>query len=310
MRRFPVGTCLVLALALVAAGRWDAALPAADAPKKSDKVVVLVPLTGGVEQEQLAEDMKAGKCTDFEVVQRLKPVLDLKVTAVAEPKTLEVTRGSYLATQVQAQRDGKEEKINLFVSTPLKAGTRLDDFTYRGTVQAEFQSAVVGVGRVPLYVFEAAPPAAKRAEAPAAPDRPADPETTTLERPANPELLGGLNARDEAGRDRAVARLIAMGADGVPTLRDGLKSRDVEVRVKAAAALGKLGQAGKAAVPALVTALKDSSAAVRRQAAVSLAAIGLGARDAAPALTGLLRDSDREARALAAFALEKVRAGK
>src|SRR5262249_12491593 len=107
MRQLLVRTCLVSALALLAALPGGAADPARPngLAKKSDKVVVIVPLIGGAEAEKLGEDLRAGKFSDFETTQRLSPVFDLKITAVAEPRIVDVVRGTYLATQVRAQRD-------------------------------------------------------------------------------------------------------------------------------------------------------------------------------------------------------------
>jgi hypothetical protein len=126
------------------------------------------------------------------------------------------------------------------------------------------------------------------------------------EKPHDPRLLAGLGAADEATREKTVAALLKMKAEAVPTLREGLRASVPAVRLRAAAALGKLGADAKEGVPALAAALKDPSAEVRRQAALSLGAIGPAAREAVKALTEVLRDADREARLLAAYALERV----
>jgi HEAT repeat protein len=96
---------------------------------------------------------------------------------------------------------------------------------------------------------------------------------------------------------------IAKRTEGVPVLADALRDRDTDVRITAAAALGKFGRAARPAVPALSDALKDSNAEVRAYAAAALHHIGPEAKPAVGALLEALSNSDPTRRAHAAYAL-------
>lgn len=151
-------------------------------------------------------------------------------------------------------------------------------------------------------------PVAVKPKDPVKPVDPMNPDKPpVVARPAaDAALLQELGGKDEAAREKAVEKLVAQGAAAVPTLQEGLKADAMDVRVRAAGALGKLKGKAKEAVPALIEALKDRAPEVRREAAAALAALGPDARDAEAALTDLLQDSDREVRLLAAYALEKL----
>jgi HEAT repeat protein len=86
----------------------------------------------------------------------------------------------------------------------------------------------------------------------------------------------------------------------VALLLKALLSREAQVRLEAAEALGKLGPDARAAVPALVAALKEKSAALREAAGQALGKIGA---DAVPALVELLKGEDAAQRLLAAQVL-------
>ena len=83
-----------------------------------------------------------------------------------------------------------------------------------------------------------------------------------------------------------------------------IKSKNVEVRVDAAEALGQI---GPAAIMALIQALKDKGdSSVRYWPAKALAQIGPKAKAAVPALAQALKDEDEWVRANAAEALGRI----
>ena len=94
--------------------------------------------------------------------------------------------------------------------------------------------------------------------------------------------------------------------DILPDLIDGLRDGQSPVRVRAAQALGILGDKAVAAVPALIEALKDEESYVRQWAAAALGSIGPKTRTAIPALTEALLDDDQFVRDEASKALDRV----
>ena len=91
-----------------------------------------------------------------------------------------------------------------------------------------------------------------------------------------------------------------MAIDDVEKAVLQLQDPDVEVRSRAAEALGKIGPEAAAAVPALTTALQDPDVDVRMEAAWALGCIGPEAAAAAPALSNALQDPVVDVRSEAA----------
>jgi HEAT repeat protein len=79
-------------------------------------------------------------------------------------------------------------------------------------------------------------------------------------------------------------------------------------RLAAAAAIGQLGQAGKA-LPVLVAAMKDPQDATRIQAVAALELLGAAARPAEPTLRAATTDSSEYVKRISARALEKLQGG-
>jgi len=80
-------------------------------------------------------------------------------------------------------------------------------------------------------------------------------------------------------------------AEGLPALVAKLQAEKPEVRMEAAAAIGRLGPQAKAAAPALLAAFpQEKDPFARRAMIVALGAIGPEARQAAPALVAAVRD--------------------
>jgi len=104
---------------------------------------------------------------------------------------------------------------------------------------------------------------------------------------------------------RAAHALGTIGERGVPALARGLKSPESETRWKAACGLTVAGSAAREASPALINALLDANALVRQQAAVALGR--MGARDAIAALKARQREEgDPMAREAIAGALHML----
>jgi HEAT repeat protein len=95
-------------------------------------------------------------------------------------------------------------------------------------------------------------------------------------------------------------------ADGVPRLKQALKSNDEKVRIGAMDALARLGPAAKGAVLDLANLLEDKSPPVRAHAARALRSIGADARDAAPRLAAMAADPDPNVRRMAIDALHAM----
>ncbi len=89
---------------------------------------------------------------------------------------------------------------------------------------------------------------------------------------------------------RAAKALGSLGEKGVPALERALRSSDPEHRWKAALGLYSAGPAAAAAAPALIAALKDSDALVRQYTAMAIGMAGL--REAIPALKARLADEE------------------
>ena len=100
--------------------------------------------------------------------------------------------------------------------------------------------------------------------------------------------------------------MVTVMPEVVPALIAALADADRDVRLGAAAALGKIGPAAAEAVPALITALADADGDVRRAAADALGKIGPAAAKAVPALIAALADADGTVRRAAADALGKI----
>lgn len=117
------------------------------------------------------------------------------------------------------------------------------------------------------------------------------------------------SGRDFSGlvRDAAPALHPKNAGEVVSVLVEALQDLDVEVRKKAALALGRIGPQAADAVPSLVRALQDQSLAVRRRAALALGDIGVAASSAILALRGAAwDDSDWGVRRAAALALQSI----
>ncbi|MBI5240310.1 MAG: HEAT repeat domain-containing protein [Elusimicrobia bacterium] len=92
-----------------------------------------------------------------------------------------------------------------------------------------------------------------------------------------------------------------------PELLRALKSRDQDVRMYAATALGQAGPGAAAAAQDLAAALADPAPIVRLAAARALGRIGPGAGKAKPALEAAVKDQDPEVGREAAKALRGIR---
>ena len=157
-----------------------------------------------------------------------------------------------------------------------------------------------------------------------------------------PEMVAALVARLRDDLVVADAAVRALGHGGPPAraaLEPLLASSDVEMRVRAYQAVGRLVATdpgawplvyaafrddmlrghvlwavakggGAVAVPGLVSALADEDARVRLGATSALRWMGPGARSAAPSLVAVVRDADERVRREAAFALAAVDPGR
>lgn len=116
------------------------------------------------------------------------------------------------------------------------------------------------------------------------------------------QLVVALGDGDRNVRVAVVGALREFGEPAAEPLVTVLKDSCVDVREKAAEALGELGDA--LAVGPLIAALRDSNQGVRMMVASALGKLG-DARAVGP-LIAALRDSDRDVRATAAGALGKL----
>jgi hypothetical protein len=85
-------------------------------------------------------------------------------------------------------------------------------------------------------------------------------------------------------QETAADALGRIGAPAVPALMEALQSSDVQVRVKAADVLGRMGPDANDAVPELIRLLDDPDERVRKTATRALGRIGPSAQAAVPAL--------------------------
>jgi HEAT repeat protein len=130
-------------------------------------------------------------------------------------------------------------------------------------------------------------------------------EARSVGRGAIPELVEGLDDRDDAVRREAARALGKIGATAaVPSLVVALSDApDDLARASAAEALGRIGPRATVAIPGLIAALKHSDDVVGDAAARALVMIGL---PAAPALIEAVTDFDRRLRLRAAAVLTEI----
>jgi HEAT repeat protein len=130
-------------------------------------------------------------------------------------------------------------------------------------------------------------------------------ERRDFEKPPLPHGRGSTLWR----RLSVLVTLLAPGCGGgadVDALIAQLGDADSNVRITAAAALGKLGADAEAAVAPLQEALRDPHPEVRQASARSLGEIGAAAPDAVAALESALNDEDLRVQLAAAWALVKL----
>ena len=100
---------------------------------------------------------------------------------------------------------------------------------------------------------------------------------------------------------------IKAAEDAIPFLIQQLQNdQDKWVRMLAAMALGPIGEGAVNAVPTLIQALQDQDVSVRYYAAYALGKIGEGAVNAVPTLIQAFQDPHATVRQGAAEALEKI----
>jgi predicted Zn finger-like uncharacterized protein len=112
----------------------------------------------------------------------------------------------------------------------------------------------------------------------------------------------------QSGMKLALETSSGVGGDtsGLPKLLTDLNSTDAQVRIRAAVALGEMGEDAKKAIPALFKALKDPDDNVVREAAQALRAVGTPTRDDAPMFIAALQDENRRVRGCALEELAKM----
>ena len=115
-------------------------------------------------------------------------------------------------------------------------------------------------------------------------------------------LVRGLTDRVSEVREAATRSLRAIGEDAFPALETAMKSKDVDLRLRATELIVNIG--GRQSVDLLLNALADGSAQVRQTAAAGLG--DLGQRRAVPNLVRLLQDASVEVRVAAIEALTKI----
>lgn len=120
-------------------------------------------------------------------------------------------------------------------------------------------------------------------------------------------LLERMGYEDKDVRYAAYDELIAMGADAVPILVEGLKHEDAGIRNASASTLGKIGPDAVGAVPALIEALEDKYREVHRTAVEAIGRIGPGASEAIPILIEKLADGDSGSGGQIATALAQLK---
>jgi hypothetical protein len=126
-------------------------------------------------------------------------------------------------------------------------------------------------------------------------------------RPAIPEIVNlGLTSSDGGTRSDAINALTSAHEEAIALIAQALTSRDREVRVRAAFALGCLRQAPDVSLPALTKALSDPDAEVRAMAVGSLGPYRDHARPMVSQITGLLTDTNARVRTCATEALAMI----
>jgi len=122
---------------------------------------------------------------------------------------------------------------------------------------------------------------------------------------AAPTIISLLTDEEEQARYEAVETLEAIGpSEGVvQALAGRLSDSAARVKVRAARALGKFGEAGGPASGALAAALTDETPEFQKAVAQSLGQIAPASRQAIPALVKALSVKDPQARSKAAWAL-------
>jgi len=116
------------------------------------------------------------------------------------------------------------------------------------------------------------------------------------------ELIRDLSHRNEDIRWAAASALSRIGAPAVEPLMAALDDKDSVVRLRAAWALGRIGD--ERAIQKLILTLQDGDWSVRMRAADALGM--LGARQATSALLLLLRDKNADVRRHVIAALTKI----
>ena len=129
--------------------------------------------------------------------------------------------------------------------------------------------------------------------------------------PLLPTLLDGAKSDNTEVRALALHTLCVIGPEEIgpatkevmPSIVEGLEAKDAEVRSKGVSALGKIAPEQTSA-PRLIAALKDEAPVVRSNAAYFLGRIG--AKEAVPALIAALKDETADVRHSAAFSLSMM----
>ena len=125
--------------------------------------------------------------------------------------------------------------------------------------------------------------------------------------PAVSQLIERLGDENEATRRMAAYALAAVGTPAVPALSEALQHTADAVRVEAAYALAQIGNAAEAVIPTLIEGTKDDNVEVRRYLAEAFGSIGPDAAPAVPALIDMLdNDEDKQARFESALALAQI----
>jgi HEAT repeat protein len=122
---------------------------------------------------------------------------------------------------------------------------------------------------------------------------------------AVPVLIDALQTKDEDLRLHAAIALGKIGKEAVAPLAEILSGKDADARFYAIWALGWIGPAGKETAPALLKALGDEQEGVRRKAAYALGRVGADAEESVPALIKLLGDKSQDVREAAGEGLSK-----
>jgi HEAT repeat protein len=119
-------------------------------------------------------------------------------------------------------------------------------------------------------------------------------------------LLAALGNRDAPTRLQATEALIARGSSAVPGLINALKDPNVQARIAAATALGRIGPEAHGSIPGLIEALHDKHEYVRAESARALSRMGTMAATAVQPLFETTVDEDISVRHNAAEALARI----